>query len=427
MGYFMGKNVLKICVCCAFVVTAQTGDVPAQTPPERLTFKQALDLAFDHNPQMVEAGKEVESAQGDWITARTPRNPEAEWEFGGFKKENGERDPGLDTFEVKQAFDPLGTYFYKMKMASNQVKVEREALRLAWASVYVQVRDIYSRIILGKKRLELADANIQTMRRFFGRVQERYQSGQVFKNELQRARIELLQAEHAYLAVQAALATDRARLNLTWGRPIETEFEIEEELKEERLDLSIERLKEIALTHRPDLKIAQLQLDSKKKNVIKEQLNRLPSYEIGFQRTENEFEDDYAVVIGISLPLWNFNHGEVKKAKAERDAQTARAAAVKNEAMFEVYEAYLQTELARKQLDLSKRSLREANELLRLADLHYSEGEIDFLNYLDQVKTAAGSRANYYEDLFHVSRSMSALEAAIHASLRQEDFFNEDF
>jgi outer membrane protein TolC len=93
--------------------------------------------------------------------------------------------------------------------------------------------------------------------------------------------------------------------------------------------------------------------------------------------------------------------------------------------MFDVYESYLEAELAQKQFELSKKSLDEANELFRLANLRYSEGKIDFLNYLDQVRTSAGAKVRYHEGLFELSRSMSALEASIYASLRQEDFFNE--
>ena len=238
----------------------------------------------------------------------------------------------------------------------------------------------------------------------------------------------MLQAQHAYLTAEKNLKTDKARLNLALGRPLETEFEVEEKLEEENLQTSLETLKSVALANRPDIKIATLELDSKKKNLFKELLNRLPSYFLGFKRTDEvDGKDDYAVLVGLSIPLWNLNQGEVKKAKAEMEAQMTKSEAVTNEALFDVYQGYLEAELAQKQFELSKKSLEEANELLRLANLRYSEGEIDFLNYLDQIRTAMQSKINYYEGLFQLSRSISALEASIYSSLRQEEFFNEKF
>lgn len=424
----MKCQIIKQPFLLAVLMFLFSASVGAEPGAEKLNFKTSLELAFEHNPQMIEAKKSIEAAKGALITSRTFQNPEAELEFGGFKKdENDERNVNLGTFEINQPFDPIGVRFYKSKIASNQVKIQSEELRSVWASVYKEVRERYSKIIFDVKSLELANDNLNAMRQFFGRVQQKYQSGQVLKNDFQRAKIELLRAEHAYLAAEKELKTDKARLNLALGRAMETGFGIEEKLQEERLNKSIDQLKSIALANRPDIKSAQLELDSKNKNLIKEQLNRLPSYKVGFQRTDEDYEDDYAIVVGISIPLWNLNQGEVKKAKAEKEAQIVKTQMVENEAMFDVYEAYLDAELAQKQFELAKKSLEEANELLRLANLRYSEGEIDFLNYLDQIKTATQTKVNYYEGLFHLSRSMSILESSIYASLRQEEFFNEKF
>lgn len=397
--------------------------VEAESTTERLNFKTSLDLAFEHNPRIVEARKLIDVSKGDLITARTLKNPEAELEFGGFKKnEDGERNSNLDSIEIRQPFGPLGVKFLEGKIASNQVKIQEQELKSVWSSVYIDVRQTYSQIILHKKELELASDNLNTMRQFFSRVQLRYNSGQALKNDFQRAKIELVKAENDYLLAEKELRTDKARLNLLLGRSMEIDFDIEEDIKESELNITFEELKSIAFANRPDIKIAGLELDNKQKNFAKEQLNRLPSYFIGFKRTDEADKDDYAVLVGVTLPLWNLNQGEVKKAKAQKEAQMARTEAVKNEAVFNVYEAYLTVELNQKQLELFKKSLEEANELLRLANLRYEEGKIDFLNYLDQVRTATQAKVNYSKALFDLGFSVTELEAAIYSSLRQEDF-----
>jgi len=395
---------------------------------ERLYFRDALEQAYEYSSKMIEARKSIEASRGDLFTARTFKNPEAELEFGGFKKdEDGNQNTNLDSFEIKQPFDPLGVRFLKSKMASGEVHIQEEKLRAVWMEIYLSVRHTYSEIILHKKEIELASQNLEAMRQFFSRVQLRYNSGQTLKNDFQRAKIELLKVENDYLSIQKELQTDKARLNLILGRPMDTDFEIVEELKEEELSLTFEEIKAIGFKNRPDVKMADFELDVKRKNLFKEHLNRLPSYYLGFKRIDEDDRDDYAILVGASLPLWNLNQGEVKKAQAEKEIQEQKVKTTQDQAALDIYEAYLRADLHHKQLDIAKKSLEEADELLRLANLRYSEGKIDFLNYLDQIRTATQSKVNYYRTLFNLSQSISELEVFLAQSLRQEEFLNAKF
>jgi cobalt-zinc-cadmium efflux system outer membrane protein len=390
---------------------------------ETITLEKAISLAFENNPRIIESRKAIIASGGDLITAGSLPDPEVEFEIGGFKRdEDGRRKTNLDGFRIRQGFDPPGVRKLKKEIAAAWVSVQKESLRQAWGEVYSQVRQTYNKIALDKKEIELAKGNLEILRNFFSRVQQRLQSGQALKNELQRARIELLKAENTCLAAEKELKTDKARLNLLMGRSMEVAFDIEDEPKEYKLEISLQKLTEIAFINRPDIKQEKINLNSKTKNVTKEKLKRLPAPFIGFQRIREDFENDYGVVFGFSFPLWSSNSGEIQKASAEKEAQWARLEATRREIAFEVYEAYLEVELAQKQLDSLKKSLEEANELLHLADLSYSEGEMDFINYLDQVRTVAETRVKYYEGLFNLNSTITELEKTVYTSMRKEAY-----
>lgn len=415
----MDKKTQIIIAIIAFLVSV----VPKAHAEESLTLEKALALAYENNPLMIEANKTVDAARGDLITVRTFSNPEVEFEIGGLKKnEEGKRKTNLDSFEIRQGFDPPGVRGLKSKIAKNEILIQQESLKSIWSQVYAEVREVYSKIILDKKELELSSENLNILRQFFSRVQQRFQSGQALKNDVQRAKIELIDAENAYLAAEKELKTNKAKLNLFLGRAMDTIFEIEEELKDEELQLDLQELTQIASSKSPLIKSEDLALNSKTANLTKEQLNRLPSPFVGFQRTTEEYENDSAVVIGFSVPFWNFNQGEVQKAKAAKDAQIAKTQAAKREVAFNVFEAYLNAELAHRQLELLKKSLEEANELLHLANLRYGEGEIDFINFLDQTRTSTQARVKYYEGLFSLNKAVSELEKTIYASVRKEGY-----
>ena len=414
----MNKKVRTLLIIM-FLVSA----IPKAYAEEALTLEKALSLAYEYNPIMIEAVKAVEGAKGDLITARSLPNPEAEFEISGLKKnEEGERNPHLGSFEVRQGFDLPGVLGVRGKISKHQVSAQEESLKIVWVQIYAQIREAYTHIILDKKAQELASEKLNIMRQFYGRVQQQFQSGKALKNDLQRAKLELLNAENETLAIEKEIKTDKAKLNILLGRTMETPFEIEEELKEEELVLDLNELTQAALSKNPVIKNQEFILASKKSALSKEQLNRLPSPFVGFKRTNEDYDNDYAAVVGFSVPLWNLNQGEVKKAKAEKEAQAVRVEAVKREVAFGVFEAYLNAELAHRQFELQKKSLEEANELLHLANLGYSEGEINFLSFLDQVKAATETRVRYYEGLFNLTKAITELEKAVYMSVRQEGY-----
>jgi outer membrane protein TolC len=397
----MRQNVI-IVLLTIFLAQASWAKEPVQ-----LTLGAALSLAQEHNPRMIEARQSITAAKGGKMTASSLSNPELEIE--------------PDTITVKQPFGPIGARGLRGKIAQNTIKVQEQNLKTAWADVYVDVRETYSGIILHKKELELQKSNLKAMRQFFSNVQIKYEGGQVFKNQFQRAKVELLKSESVYLKAENDLNILKARLNLLLGRERSTDFDIQEDLKEEVLDLGLEYLTDLAFKS-PELLKQTLEFDSKNKNVKKEQLSRLPSYSLGLQRSDTEDGKDYGAVFEVSLPLWNLNQGEVKKAIAEQNIQEAKFKAFKNELEFSVYQLYQEAELERKQLNLYKKSLDEANEMFRLASLRYKEGDLNFMEYLDQVKSSMDSRMQYYQGLYALSSSISRLERTVHASLRGEEF-----
>src|SRR6185503_7178578 len=147
----MGKTFQKtflIYFIISFIVPA----IGFSSEIEKLDFKESLELAFDHNPQMIEARKTIEAVKGDLLTTRTLLNPTLDAEIGGLKKnEEGDRKGHLETVSIVQPFDPVGVRELKTQIAKNEVKIGKEALKSVWSSVYFQVRTAYMKVILDKK------------------------------------------------------------------------------------------------------------------------------------------------------------------------------------------------------------------------------------------------------------------------------------
>ena len=116
------------------------------------------------------------------------------------------------------------------------------------------------------------------------------------------------------------------------------------------------------------------------------------------------------ILTTIQHSFWGFNLGQVKEAKAQKDKQKIKLEAFKRQVGLEVYQAFLEAELADKQAMLQKKALDEANELLKQVTVQYEEGELAFLNYLENIRTIKETRLAYYNALKNYQEKVAELE-----------------
>src|SRR3990167_3714068 len=341
--------------------------IPIVRAEEPLSLEQAVQIAYIKNPGMIEARKEISASKGRWIQAEALPDPEIDLDIGGVKKnEEGGRDNNLDSVAIKQPLDPLGTRFLRGRIAHDGVNISRSELDLTWARVSAQVITTYAQILAFEKALDVARENLQTTRQFLTQVDTRFQSGSGRRSEVIRAKIETSRAENELLIVEKDLKVSKREMNLLLGRFAEAEISLSGTLTYEPLHIEYANLIEKALGQRPDVQIEKTLLSSRKKDFWSAILTTFfPKMAIGVERTTEDYENDTAVLLSASYPLWGFNLGKIKEAKAEKDKQQIRLEAFKRQVGREVYRIFLETELTDRQVVLQKSALDEANELLR--------------------------------------------------------------
>lgn len=403
---------LFIYICSnAFIVKAESVGATS------ISVEGALRLAYQNNPRMIVAREEVKASKGRWIQSEALPNPEVELEVGGLKEAEGSRKGALDSFAIKQPLDALGTRFLGASMAKDGVRIAKKEIELVWAEVREDIIELYSTILAQKQSLEVAEDNLNVTRNFFTKVETKYQSGKGLKSDVIRARIELSSAENNLLVAEKELKVSQGELNLALGRVAEEDLLLSDELNYEALQYQYETIKADALLQRADLKQEEIKLRTKKKGFWRSLLKVfLPEMAVGVERTTVEYENDTALLIEASYPLWGFNLGEVKEAKAEKNIQEVKLEAFKNKVGLDVYTAFLEAELGDKQVQIQQKTLEESNELLRQITTQYQEGQLSFISYLDNVKTIKETRVAYLEALKNYKTRVAALERAIQST-----------
>ena len=341
--------------------------------PDVLSLEKSLRAAYENNPRLLEAREELEAQKGRHIKAEVFPNPGVEFGISGLKKnEEGERNPHLGSYSIKQPLDPLGTRFLRGRIASDEIGIAELTINLIWGEVRQEVISLYSKIQAQDKALRIAKENLDTTRQFFTLVDSRFQSGDALKSDLIRARIEVSRTENDYILREKELKLSKGRFNLSLGRSYDYPFDLADGLEPVVLESQYEDLLKTALKDRADLRIEKKRLSAEVKNHLSSVLRFIfPSMAVAYVRTTEDFDNDSSVLLEASYPLWDLNIGEIKETKAETEKQKKHLEALKRQVGLEVYEAILNAEVAYRQIVLQKKALDEANELLRQMSLSY--------------------------------------------------------
>lgn len=387
----------------------------AQDFGPKLSLDKCLEMAYQSNPEILQARQEIEARKGRWIQAEALPDPELNLSVGGLKKttrgEKQVRDGNLDTIAIKQPLDPLGTRFLRGRIAHDGVTISKNQGELVWSQISFQVITVYAQILAFEKALEVAQENLQITRQFLTQVDTRFQSGSVRKSEVIRAKIETAIAENELLIGEKNLKVAKGQMNLLLGRFAEEDFSLKDVLRYEPLAVQYSGLVEKALGQRPNVQMEQTLLNSQKKIFWSAILKTfLPKMALGLERSTQDFDNDTSLLLSASYPLWGLNLGQVKEAKAEKNKQTVRLEGFKKQVGLEVYQTFLEAELADKQVVLQKKALEEANELLRQVTTQYDEGELAFLSYLENIRTIKETRLGYYNALKNYQEKIAQLE-----------------
>jgi cobalt-zinc-cadmium efflux system outer membrane protein len=409
----------RIDLVSVFLCLFWAGQAFAQSSAtETLSLKQALDIAFEQNPDVRGARKDARIAETRFNISSQWENPELDVEVGNLAKDLG-GDSHFSArhveseIKITQPVQGWGKTGLQKKIAKDELLQREAALNNVWINVVKQIKEQYARTLLQKKAVELADEVLALNQRFLDRIKTKFDSGEALNHELSRARLEVINARNELLAAQKMHIIHKGRLNVLLGQPMSQEYELVDTFQKDQLDYSYEELLAMALTRRGDVFIQKTEVEKKNKEWILARRGRLPDY--GLSLLVEREEDTYKGGAGITfqLPIWNFRGNEIRQAELEREKAEIFFSRLKDEVALEIYMVFHEVDLARRSYDISLEAVREANEILRLTTLGYEEGEVTFLAYLENLRVYQETKLRYFESLSEYAIKIAELEQVI--------------
>lgn len=407
----MSRNVLILFFALIVLNPCLIPPLGAQEAGDALSIEQALAVAWQNNPDVLEARKKIEIQRAHYRQTGKLPNPDIEFEVDKLRQDDGRALEGEG--KVSQPLELWGKRGLKIGIAKDAVALAELEFRKVWLDVSRRIKEQYAQALLGQKGIELAEENLNIARRLLDQVQVRFNTGKARSHELARAKLEAAKARNSLLKVNNDFRIALGRLNIFLGRTMNEVVKLQDNLSPQAIAKTLEEYLDMASSHNTEIVSQKQEVAKRDKELQFAKRQAMPDVTISaFANREDELTNAGAGV-SFEWPLWHQFQGDVQAADLEKETAGIHLEALKRMVELDVYEAFQNVALTFQTLHNLEDSIKEANELLRIMTIEYDEGEASFLTYLEGIAAYQKTKQEYLEALTDHALKLADLEQVI--------------
>src|SRR3990172_8094233 len=368
------------------------------------------EMALQRNPTLAQAAARVEAARGNYVQVGLHPNPVA----GYIGAEMGnEGRAGQQGGFLSQELVTAKKLQLNRSVASEEVRQAEYAWEMQRQRVVTDVRRSFYDVLVAQRTVELTEQLARLGEEGVKSVEALIRGKEVARGDLLQARIEadtanvlLERARNRYVAAWRNLAAVAGAADMPPG-PLAGD--VQDGLSQLTFEDTFSRL----LAESPQLASAQAGVARAQAALSRQCAGRVPNVDLqGAVQYDNATQDTFATLqVGLPIPIYNRNQGNIRRAQAEllaaqRNVQTVRLALQQRLAV-----AFEQYTNARYQVDKYQHDiLPNAEASLKLTNSGYRQGEYSYLSLLTAQRTFFQTNLTYLDALRDLRASATAIE-----------------
>jgi cobalt-zinc-cadmium efflux system outer membrane protein len=366
-------------------------------------------LAVANHPGVLAAQAEVAQAKAHLGTAGAWPNPELEGRvlFDSDGRAEGE---GALMFAL-----PLGG---RIGAAKEQAMAEFDLARLKLASVrkraMLQADRLLNRMAQTQARLSLFESLAKRSRQYASLAKSRRAASMADPLDVALVLADAAGDRRAVTRTRAEIESVKRKLRLLLGlAPGEADFDVPQ-LVRLVLGESAAELRKAALTHRPELLRARLELVRADRRAARAAAERVPDLQLGPAVEAREDSVAFGFMLAIPLPLLNTGSGPYREALAAREGAREAYLQAARDAVSRVEKQTNRLKTAETELDeLVGEATAALEGALEVAEARYGAGKLDVLRLLSVHRAFAELKLDYLDLLLLQREALIDLERAV--------------
>lgn len=363
------------------------------------TLAELEQLAERCNPTLVQASARVQAARGQYLQVGLYPNPVVGYQ--GTEIGNEGRAGQQGGF-IGQELVTAGKLRLNRGIASQEIRQAEFAWQAQRFRVLTDVRRGFYDVLVAQRTMELTEQLVRI-------GEEGVKAAEQLLKAKEAARVDLLQARIEADSARVLLEKARNRHAAFWrnlaavvGSPDMQASPLAGSLQDGMVPLTWEDTLNQLLSTSPQLAGAQAGVARAQAALSRECAGRIPNVDVqaGVQY-DNATRDTIAgVQVGVPIPIYNRNQGNIRRAQAELTVaqyEVNRVRLALQQRLAAVFEQYA---TARQQVDkYTSNILPDAQESLKLVSSGYRQGEFSYLVLLTAQRTYFQTNLAYLDAL----------------------------
>ena len=404
---------------------------PQSAGPTSITLDEAIQMALQHNHNMLAARTTIQQSEAEETTANLRPNPTlfADWEYlplGAPSKQNPDLYPGVSTNDYlknnTEADIGLSYLIERGKKRQHRLQAAKDVtvqtrflvtdnergLTFATASLFVNAQ-------LAESTLELADKDLKSFEKTVDLGQLRYDKGAISEDDYLKIKLQLLQFETDYQQAELAKVQALSDLRQLLGyESVSADYDVAGPFDYQPLKGNLEDFQLKALQNRPDLRAAQQGVTAAQSQY---ELQRA----IGKQ--DVTVQGNYSHVNGINavnflgsipLPVFNRNQGEIARTRIAITQAQEQEKATNGQALTDVRDAYEGLRVSDRIVQLYRSGYLDVAQKDRdIAEYAYQRGAVSLLDFLDAERNYRATQLAYRQALASYLLALEQMRQAV--------------
>lgn len=399
-----------------------------------MTLDRCIELALGNNPQINAAFHDILASDARIKQVWSNYFPQINWQTGYTKMRQLQLSDALGetlTFNYYLLGQiTLQQMLYDFGVTQNQATIKRldyEAYKTTLGAtindVIYQTKDAYYNLLYAFEKRKVAQDTVNKFEMFYDQAKAFYEIGMNPKVDVTIAEVNLSNSKLQLIQADNAVNLAVARLNNIMGVPFIDKYNVVERLKYIPVDIDFQKSIEIARDARPELKLAELKVESAKQTLKLVKKSYFPTLSIEGQYMVGgkSWTSNYGYNLGgyLNFPTVNgmLVKNEIKEARYLYDKELANAKNTQNKIYLEIQNAYLNLEEKKNQIPVAMLNVKQAKENYELSFGRYKVGEASPTELKDAQINYQQAQLSYYSALYQYNSSKAALEKAIGKNL----------
>jgi outer membrane protein len=390
---------------------------PPALPPDleqrirRLTLTDVVDIGLRNNPATRLSWANARAAAAAYGSERGAYYPTIDGDVTGTRlKTTASQGRSAVTQSV---FNPSVSISYllfdfggrsgNVGTARNELIATNFAHNASLQAVVLEIQRSYFEYIANQALLAAQHTTVREAKANLAAAEERHRVGVATIADVLQARTAASQAELLAEVTAGSLQTARGALALSLGLPANLPYDIDSTAANVPVGLltdSVDVLIGRAVQARPDLAAAQAEFDAAKSQISVARASRLPSLTLDgtagrtYTSTLPNGGNNYTFSLGLRIPLFaGFSRlYDQRRASALADAAAARADALGQQVVFEVFSSYYALQTAARRVRSSEDLIASAQQSNEVALGRYKAGVGSVLDLLSAQSALAQAR-----------------------------------